>query len=170
MHEFEKVICYSFKDITNLARAMDNKLVTITNNEGATVSERFNMRDAILGDAILDVIVVELLNKDDNYPTCQLLSEECDNLTNNDTQIKVLEEWNFKKFIILGNTLFKNGVSGNEQPKTSADHIPYLEAIVYRIYCDSGIRSCKKWVKNILFEKLKKNRTLHEQINVEEAT
>lgn len=79
MHELEKIICYKFKDINYLCDAM--KAIKNKDSDDYT-----NDRLVIVGDALLDFIIIDMLYKQHKDYTKEMITDEKKSLVNNTVQ------------------------------------------------------------------------------------
>lgn len=145
MEELRQILCLSIP-ASELCDAMDS-----TQNKSASCgkhnSNPHNARLALLGDSVLDLVVVEYLFQK-NLPKGKIENYK-QKLVSNETQHRLLNDiWKLTPYY-FNNQGFSNDPD-IEKPCSSANHIPYLEAIIGTVFLCNGFDYAKHWVLNVV--------------------
>jgi ribonuclease-3 len=131
--DLEKIIKYSFKNISLLSKSLTHKSFDSINN---------NEKLEFLGDRVLGLVISQkLLEKFPNEKE-GIIDKKFANLVNKKTCSLIGKKLNLKKFLFLG--------SSHKNLERSADKIvsDCLEAIVGAIYLDGGLKYAQKFILN----------------------
>ncbi len=134
---------YEFKDPDLLARALTHKSF---HNENSTVSKGDNERLEFLGDAVLDLVLSDLLMKRFPDLTEGDLSKIRASLVNEAVLAELALEFGLDGQLRLGRGEILTG--GASKPRILASSI---EALIGCFYLDAGFTDCQLWVER-LFE------------------
>jgi len=146
LSELENIINYKFKDANLLKNALVHTSYAHENNFDMLDS---NERMEFLGDTILNMSVSEYL-----FNITPRISEG--NMTKiraeiicEDCLYEAAMKLGYGEYVFLGNGELRNG--GNKRPSILSDA---FEAITAAIYLDSNIEEAKKFVINVLKDKI----------------
>ncbi len=139
----EEKIKYTFKNKELLKRALTHR----SSVKNKTLS---NERLEFLGDAVLELVVTEFLIN--NYPTIDegKLSKIRAASVNTKTLAQIARKLELFKFIIVGKSEKKEGITNNESILEDT-----FEAIVGAIYLDGGIKKARQFVEYHLMDTIK---------------
>ncbi len=144
MEELRQILCLSVSAEV-LSDAMDS---TRDKSELDGSRNARNARLAQLGDSVLDLIIIETLFRKGLpighiEPLRQILV--C-----NDTQYRLLTDiWRLTPYYYNDQGFFND--PDIDKPKSSSDHIPYLEAIIGAVYLNKGFEYTRNWVVNVVY-------------------
>ncbi len=138
--ECEKVLGYCFKRKSLLKEGLTHSSFAYENNLSS------NERMEFLGDAIIEVVVSDILYK--RYPKAAEgeLTEKRASLVNKKYLASLAERLSLGKFLFLGKGEEAQG--GRELPSNLADG---LEAIIGAIYLDRGLRMARRFIEKQFF-------------------
>lgn len=137
---FQNQLSYTFNDPSLLVRALTHKSFAFENgnsSHGETHNERFEF----LGDAVLDLVVADLLMKDEKASEGEL-SRRRAALVNEKTLSQVARLMGLCDQIILG-----KGESQSQGTQKDSILASALEAVIGAIYLDGGLDQAKKTVE-----------------------
>lgn len=138
VHELQKVIGYTFKDISILQRALTH---TSYANEHRKQNVQHNERLEFLGDAVLELISSEFLyNKYPDKPEGELTKLRA-SMVCEPTLALSAREWNLGSYLRLGKGEDNNG--GRNRDSIVSDAV---EAVIGAIYLDGGFTNAKEFV------------------------
>ena len=146
MHELEKLLKYKFKKISLLAEAMNS--TQIDNN--ANSNEYVNERLAIVGDAILDTVIADVLYQDKSNKTKKVITNKRIALVNNSILHKLTNEKGFIKYAYNEYHFHKD--NPNDNKVVNKEHDAYIEAIIGAIYYDASYKAVKVWIIDHLLD------------------
>ncbi len=137
----EKSLNYSFKEETLLTEALTHKSFV---NENRSSGLKDNERLEFLGDAVLDLVVSNLLFS--HFPDMSEgdLSKRRASLVREETLAELAVTLDLGHYITLGKGESKTG--GQEKPSLLADA---LEAIIAAVYLDGGMEKAQTFVSNL---------------------
>tara|TARA_B100001057_G_scaffold170948_1_gene171740 strand:- start:146 stop:811 length:666 start_codon:yes stop_codon:yes gene_type:complete len=138
----EKIIKYSFKDISILEKALTHK--SYNNNIN-------NEKLEFLGDRVLGLMIAERLLEKFPKEKEGVIDKKFSNLVNKKTCSLIAKKIDLKKFIYLGSSHRKLDKSS---AKINSD---CLEAIVGAIYLDGGLKPAEKFIYHFWEEYLLKS-------------
>jgi len=144
LKEFEKKINYKFKNQELLKNALTHKTFAF---EAHTPLE-YNERLELLGDSILNFIIVEELYRSNKYFSEGELTRRRSLLVNNNFLAKRAKELELGEFIFLGKGEKKQ--NGEKNPTNLANA---LEALIGSIYLDSDLKTIRNFILNKIFSK-----------------
>ncbi len=149
------------KDFSNLEESLGVKFINIDMlrqavthrsylNEHPDFELRHNERLEFLGDAVLEIIVTEILfNEFENTPEGDLTNWRA-SLVNYKMLADVANELGIEKYLYLS-----RGESKDKNSKARQIILANaMEAVIGAIYLDQGIKPTKKFVKNFIISKL----------------
>ena len=142
MHKLEKLIGYKFKKISLLAEAMNS--TRIDNN--ANSEEYVNERLAIVGDAILDTVIADMLYSDSNNKTKRIITNKRIELVNNTILHKLTNDKGFIQYAYNEYHFYHDNPKDNKV--VNKHHDAYIEAIIGAIYYDASYKAVKVWIKD----------------------
>lgn len=152
MHMLEEKIGYTFKDISYLAASM--KSVKIKNDtDGINHREYENEKLALLGDKILDAVIIDFYYKKD-FKRKKDIDDMRQKLTNNIVLHNIAIDLNLIDHAYNNLHFYSNLNIPKNEKVTCSKHDPYIEAIIAAIYYDSNYETVKKWIKEWLLPKL----------------
>ena len=158
MHRLEKILSYTFNNLSYLKKAMESRLIEKTKSKKGEYS---NDGLATVGDTILKAVIADKLYATDGITKKCDITKKKELLENNKTLHKVvLSEgildyaYNEDHFRMDENDT--NSYANNRV--VSKGHDPYLEAIVAAVYYDSGFEKTKEWIHGWLLRRLEKNK------------
>ena len=133
-NNLEKILNYSFKNSSLLAKSLTHKSYDNLNN---------NEKLEFLGDRVLGLVISEKLLEKFPEEKEGIIDKKYENLVNKKTCISIAKKLNLKKFIFFGKT--------HKNLERSTDKIisDCLEAIVGAIYLDGGFKAARKFILNI---------------------
>lgn len=134
---------YQFKDLDLLERALTHKSFQ---NENAEISKGHNERLEFLGDAVLDLVLSDLLMKRFPHLSEGDLSKIRASLVNETILAEMAREFGLDQILRLGRGEILTG--GSAKPRLLASTI---EALIGAYYLDAGFGQVFSWVEN-LFE------------------
>ncbi len=148
MHELEKVICFRFRRIGNLADAM---CVNRLDEQNSKKNNYSNSSMATLGDTVLKFLITEKLfhegmNKGE-------ITGRKQPMESNGRFRSIVEGMRIYKFAFNDCYFFDEAPAHKRLP--GGEHDDYLEAIVAAVYLDSGMDKCRKWFKDFLYPMVK---------------
>ncbi len=144
----ESVFGYEFNNILNLATALTHKSHRYEANEK---NSQDNEKLEFLGDAVLDLVLSDILMK--NFPTDQegALSKKRASLVNEDALAQIAKEFKLDEFLRLGKgERLSNGL---QKPRILACS---FEAVLGAIYVDGGFDKSFEVIKQIFEPKFSK--------------
>jgi ribonuclease III len=124
---------YSFSDIKLLETALSHKSFANEQNLGVRTTQADNERYEFLGDAVLDLVLSDILMRRFNADPEGALSKKRASLVNEETLSKIAYELGLEKEILLGKGEAKSG--GLQKPRILASA---LEAVFGAIFTDGG--------------------------------
>ena len=150
MHKLEKILGYKFKKISLLAEAMNSTLIENNANSEEYVNERL----AIVGDAILDTVIADMLYQDANNKTKKIITNKRIELVNNSvlhrlTNDKGIIEYAYNEYHFYYENPKDNKVVNKE-------HDAYIEAIIAAIYYDASYKAVKVWIKDHILKDMQR--------------
>lgn len=152
---FQNLIGYTFNDLSLLTRALTHKSFAFENgNAGKT--ETHNERLEFLGDAVLDLIIADLLMQDQSASEGEL-SRRRASIVNEKTLSQVARQMGICDYIILGKGETLSLGTQKDSILASA-----LEAVVGAVYQDGGMEEAKKIVRKY-FAELVENAPNHKE-------
>ncbi len=151
MEELGQILCLSVP-AELLCEAMDSTQDR-TEPRGRHNSNPRNSRLAQVGDAVLDLIVVEILY---NKGLSKGKIEPCkQKLVCNKTQHKLLSDlWKLTPFFFNDQGFLDD--PDIDKPLSASGHIPYLEAVIGVTYLHNGFEYTKRWVTEVVYPGLVK--------------
>lgn len=147
MENLEKLmrkINYHFKNPKLLQTALTHKSFGNENLMHETPDHRDNERYELLGDAVLDLIITEMLLVKYKYYAEGDLSKLRAFLVNEHALATVASELEIGPYILFGKGEEQTGGSEKESILAST-----LEAIIAAIYLDGGFDATKRWVEHV---------------------
>ena len=144
MIDAEKRIGYEFKDKSLLKTALTHSSYA---NENHT---RSNERLEFLGDSVLSIIISEFIFKEMVNVNEGDLSKIRAALVCEQSLAEVAKSIGLNELVFLGRGENKTG--GRYRPSITSDA---FEAVLGAIYLDSDLDTAKKWVLNLMSEKIK---------------
>lgn len=155
MLELEEKIKYPFKDISLLARAMGAIKIEIS-DQGKNNKEYANSGLATLGDAILKVVLTDILYRSYGIQTKGQLTTKKSELEKGIVLHNIMNGEKLIDYAFNEKHFYKDTeIPGNEKVVNNK-HDQYIEAIVAAIYYDSNYDRVKKWISEWLFPLLNK--------------
>jgi ribonuclease-3 len=136
-----KVIDYKFDDLTLLEQAFTHRSAAKTHNE----------RLEFLGDAILGMVVAEILYKQFPEQPEGKLTRMRSSLVKGDTLALIAKEHDFGSFLKLGSGEMKSG--GHRRSSILADAV---EAVIGAIFLESGIDAAKNTILKLFASRIEK--------------
>ena len=132
--ELEKIIKYSFRDISYLTKSITHKSFNSANN---------NEKLEFLGDRVLGLVISQKLLEKFPEEREGIIDKKFSNLVNKKTCSSIARKLNLKKFLILG--------ASHKNLERSAEKIisDSLEAIVGAIYLDGGLKVVQKFILRV---------------------
>ena len=132
--ELEKIIKYSFRDISYLTKSITHKSFNSANN---------NEKLEFLGDRVLGLVISQKLLEKFPEEKEGIIDKKFANLVNKKTCSSIARKLNLKKFLILG--------ASHKNLEKSAEKIvsDSLEAIVGAIYLDGGLKVAQKFILRV---------------------
>lgn len=153
MHKLENILEYEFKDINNLAKAMNSeelKGIKVKNKK-----DYMNSALATVGDAVLDLVVCDKYYNDGM--TKDEISVKKHTLCDNNLLYNILTD---EKYDIINYSYNNNGfydkTDNDCHVPHSKNHTTYIEAICGAIFYDGGYEKFKEWTLKWLLPKLEK--------------
>ena len=131
--DLEKIIKYSFKNISLLSQSLTHKSFNNINN---------NEKLEFLGDRVLGLVISQKLLEKFPDEKEGIIDKKFANLVNKKTCLLIAKKLNLKKFLFLG--------SSHKNLERSEDKIvsDCLEAIVGAIFLDGGLKPAQKFILN----------------------
>ena len=149
MHELEKLLKYKFKKISLLSEAMNSKRV----DNPANSKEYENERLAIVGDAVLDTVIADMLYLDkNNNKYKETFTNNRKNLVNNKVLSKICKEKGILNYAYNELHFYKDKNIPKHELVSSKSHDAYIEAIIGAIYYDASYKAVKVWIKDHLLD------------------
>lgn len=139
LNNLEGKLGYKFKDAELLKTALTHKSFY---HESKGKSKHHNERFEFLGDAVLDLVVSDLLMKANPEEAEGLLSKKRASLVNEQSLALLARQLGIGENLLLGKGEKKG--EGREKPRLLAST---FEALVGAIYLDGGFRAVKKWLQ-----------------------
>ncbi len=148
--DLAKRLGYEFNDPKLLELACIHKSYGNEHRSTEPVSVRDNERYEFLGDAVLDLIVSQILLE--SFPDCSEgdLSKLRASLVNEKSLAKIARGQALGDYILLGKGEQHTG--GREKDSILAST---FEAIVAAVYSDGGFNTCDGWVRGLFAERVK---------------
>lgn len=145
-----KRLGHEFADLKHLKLACIHKSFGNENRAHEPVNTRDNERLEFLGDAILDLIVSQLLLE--SFLQCSEgdLSKLRAGLVNERSLAKIARELGLGEYIMLGKG--EENTGGREKDSILAST---FEAVVAAIFADSGFEATSRWVRKLFEERVK---------------
>lgn len=143
----EETIGVKFKNINMLRQSVTHRSYL---NEHPDFELRHNERLEFLGDAVLEIIVTEILfNEFEDTPEGDLTNWRA-SLVNYKILADIANELGIEKYLYLS-----KGESKDKNSKARQIILANaMEAVIGAIYLDQGIKPAKKFVKNFIISKL----------------
>lgn len=143
----EETIGVKFKNIDMLRQSVTHRSYL---NEHPDFELRHNERLEFLGDAVLEIIVTEILfNEFEDTPEGDLTNWRA-SLVNYKILADIANELGIEKYLYLS-----KGESKDKNSKARQIILANaMEAVIGAIYLDQGIKPAKKFVKNFIISKL----------------
>ena len=132
--DLEKILKYSFKDMSLLSKSLTHKSFDNVNN---------NEKLEFLGDRVLGLVISQKLLEKFPDEKEGIIDKKLANLVNKKTCLLIARKLNLKKFISLG-VSHKNIERSTEKIISDC-----LEAIVGAIYLDGGLKVTQKFILRI---------------------
>ena len=132
--DLEKILNYSFKDMSLLSKSLTHKSFDNVNN---------NEKLEFLGDRVLGLVISQKLLEKFPDEKEGIIDKKLANLVNKKTCLLIARKLNLKKFISLG-VSHKNIERSTEKIISDC-----LEAIVGAIYLDGGLKVTQKFILRI---------------------
>jgi|TARA_B100001063_G_scaffold243417_1_gene273989 ribonuclease III len=132
--DLEKILNYSFKDMSLLSKSLTHKSFDNVNN---------NEKLEFLGDRVLGLVISQKLLEKFPDEKEGIIDKKFANLVNKKTCLLVAKKLNLKKFISLGAS-HKNMEKSTEKIISDC-----LEAIVGAIYLDGGLKVTQSFILRI---------------------
>lgn len=136
-----KNLNYSFKDEHLLTEALTHKSFV---NENRSSGRKDNERLEFLGDAVLDLVISNLLFSHFSDMSEGELSKRRAALVREETLAEIAESLDIGNYITLGKGESKTG--GQSKPSLLADT---LEAIIAAVYLDGGMEKAQTFVSKL---------------------
>ena len=148
--ELAKSLVYEFQDASLLELACIHKSYGNEHRSTEPVNVRDNERFEFLGDAVLDLIVSQILLE--AFPECSEgdLSKLRASLVNEKSLAKIARTLSLGDFLWLGKGEQHTG--GRDKDSILAST---FEAIVAAVYSDGGFLRCDAWVRELFAERIK---------------
>ena len=152
MHELEKLLKYKFKKISLLAEAMNSKRV----DNPAKSKEYENERLAIVGDAVLDTVIADMLYLDkNNNKYKETITNNRKSLVKNKVLSAICKAKGFLNYAYNEYHFAKDKNIPKHELVSSKGHDAYVEAIIGAIYYDASYKAAKKWIEDHLLNDMK---------------
>ena len=135
---------YQFDDLSWLELSLKHK--SYAKEQG---NNEHNEKLEFLGDAVLDLVVSDLLMNKFDEDTEGNLSRKRASVVNEDRLCEIALKYHLDQFIFLGKSEIKNELQKNPRILASV-----LEAIVGAIYRDKGFASAFSWIESTFSELL----------------
>ena len=146
--EFEKILGYSFKNISYLKNALTH---TSYINEHKHLPHGSNERMEFLGDSVLGLSVSEFLYKNYKKRSEGELSKIRASVVCEDSLAKLASSLHLGEYLLMGKGESLSG--GSLKPSLTSDA---MESVIAAIYLDSGFDTVKKmvldWLKDDIIE------------------
>ncbi|MBI3555725.1 MAG: ribonuclease III [Deltaproteobacteria bacterium] len=148
--DLAKRLGYEFKDARLLELACIHKSYGNEHRSSEPVSVRDNERFEFLGDAVLDLIVSQILLE--AFPDCSEgdLSKLRASLVNEKSLARIARALALGDFLLLGKGEQHTG--GRDKDSILAST---FEAVVAAVYSDGGFSTCNEWVRGLFAERVK---------------
>jgi ribonuclease III len=133
--DLEKILKYSFKNISLLKKTLTHKSFDNINN---------NEKLEFLGDRVLGLVISQKLLEKFPDEKEGIIDKKFANLVNKKTCSSIGKKLNLKKFLFLGDSQKYN--IGRSSDKIISDS---LEAIVGGIFLDGGLKAARKFILSV---------------------
>ena len=158
MHELERELGLSFKEIQWLAIAMNSTRLPKLSGDGKNKKPDCNNTAlATVGDAILKAILSDFLflcfTSENKMARKGEITHAKERLENNQVLYEVMGRYDLKKYTYNDYAFYTDPQKDHERVGDSK-HNQYVEAIVAAIYYDRGFDKTKEWVLNYLLPKM----------------
>ena len=158
MHELERELGLSFKEIQWLAIAMNSTRLPKLSGDGKNKKPDCNNTAlATVGDAILKAILSDFLflcfTSENKMARKGEITHTKERLENNQVLYEVMGRYDLKKYTYNDYAFYTDPQKDHERVGDSK-HNQYVEAIVAAIYYDQGFDKTKEWVLNYLLPKM----------------
>lgn len=140
LDKLSSILNIEFNDTSLLEEALTHASYI---NENKDKGLKDNERLEFLGDAVLDIVISEILFKKFPLKTEGELTLMRSNLVNKKTLAKVSREMSLSEFLFLGKGEEKNNARNSEKFQANV-----LEAIIGAIYLDLGFDKVKFFIEN----------------------
>ena len=152
MKELEEGINHKFKDLGYLAKAMYRK--RIPGPYGGKNNRTYeNEYLALLGDAIITIVLSEFLHDSFELKSKGEITEEKKALEGNNTFYEISISTGLINYAYNENHFYDPKLPDNEKVSVN-EHDTFIEAIVGAIYKDEGFDAAKEWILTWLLDKL----------------
>lgn len=158
MHELERELGLSFKEIQWLAIAMNSTRLPKLSGDGKNKKPDCNNTSlATVGDAILKAILSDFLfrcfTSENKMARKGEITHVKERLENNQVLYEVMGRYDLKKYTYNDYAFYTDPQKDHERVGDSK-HNQYVEAIVAAIYYDQGFDKTKEWVLDYLLPKM----------------
>lgn len=143
---FQNAIQYAFKNIALLSQALTHKSYAFEHGKAQDV-ESHNERLEFLGDAVLDLLVAQLLMKISKTASEGELSKRRAALVNEKTLSEIARQLRLPEYLVLG-----KGESLSHGTEKDSILASALEALIGAIYLDGGYEEAKNFVEKYFTE------------------
>jgi ribonuclease III len=142
LEKFEEKIKFKFKNQDLLKLALTHKSYGYEHNAHLAISIRDNERLEFLGDAILDLVISEMLFQHYKNVSEGELSKYRASIVNETVLAKIARNLHLNEFLFLGKGEEQTDGRNKDSILSSA-----FEALVAAIYLDKGFDAIKDWVQ-----------------------
>ena len=139
LKKLQEIIQYQWKDPSLPKQALCHKSYTKENPK-----QPHNEKLEFLGDAVLELVVTDLLMKSFDRDNEGNLSKKRASIVNEERLCHLATEKSLDSFLLVGKNEIKNGLQKNPRILASA-----FEALVGAIYKDSGFEKVHDWLNQI---------------------
>ena len=158
MHELERELGLSFKEIQWLAIAMNSTRLPKLSGDGKNKKPDCNNTAlATVGDAVLKAILSDFLflcfTSENKMARMGEITHAKERLENNQVLYEVMGRYDLKKYTYNDYAFYTDPQKDHERVGDSK-HNQYVEAIIAAIYYDQGFDKTKEWVLNYLLPKM----------------
>ena len=158
MHELERELGLSFKEIQWLAIAMNSTRLPKLSGDGKNKKPDCNNTAlATVGDAVLKAILSDFLflcfTSENKMARKGEITHAKERLENNQVLYEVMWRYDLKKYTYNDYAFYTDPQKDHERVGDSK-HNQYVEAIVAAMYYDQGFDKTKEWVLNYLLPKM----------------
>lgn len=152
--KLEKLINYKFSNLDLLKNAMRSIKVK-SSLDGKNHKEYSNEKLALIGDAVLKLVIADKLYQDDVTSKGEITNRK-KSLENNNVLSKVAKKYHIIDYA-YNELHFNDEENIPDHEKVSCNnHDPYIEAIVGAIFYDSDYYVVRNWILTWLYDKLDK--------------